>query len=174
MKQLKIDCLALRGWCPYFFDATLHITQFRSHRLIDQSFYEERGHRGFEGQHIEIELLTDITAFRHADKILYHRNAQHRLFVAWPEHIPDVRSAKRIFDAWCAATVYTTETGINFWKPEESDTDADSICRHMTDLCIITDTTIDYDESANAADSSEVGSGIPVAKVERPRLHSVQ
>lgn len=155
MKTYRVECLATCRAFPYLFEATLHISTNKTHRLMDRKFYEDECGGVFEDQHIEMELQIDIARFKHADTIRFHRNAQGRLYVRWPERIADVATAKRIFSVWCAGTAYTTDTGIDFWKIyEDQGRNPAQFLKHMADTYqIITDFEIETDDLTFAAAS---------------------
>lgn len=114
MVRDQIECIVLHGVRPYLFEAALCRSNSPQKRYIEKKFYDDHASGGFVGPHFEIELFTDVSKYPHADKIHYHQTPANRIFVCWTRHLPNAAAATTIFNAWCAGTVYTIETGEDF------------------------------------------------------------
>lgn len=110
----------------YQFFVTFHHSSGPAEHQIEHEFYvsSSLSHSVPPGKHIECEVVSPAL-WEHpaADKIHLHKSTKNgKWYVCWTNPVPDVATAQRILELWCAGTVYTMEHGEKFDKllvPEE-------------------------------------------------------
>lgn len=110
----EIECVVIHRAFPYPFEAKLQVSHSKAGRKIDKEFYDTHSNGGFDGTHIEIELITDVAALKNSEKIHFHRGGGGKAYVCWTQHVLTMEEATKLFRAWCVGTAYTIEIGEDF------------------------------------------------------------
>lgn len=95
------------------FVARVHLSVGRDERRIEQVFYDEWAKGGFDGPHVELEVIEpELWKEPNAPQFHFHtsqKTGQH--FVCWINHVPDESRARTLLDCWALATAYRMMTG---------------------------------------------------------------
>jgi len=95
------------------FAARVHLTATRDERRIEQPFYDEWANGGFDGPHVELEVIEpELWKESNAPQFHFHPSEKTgQPFVCWTYQVPDENHARILFDCWALATAYRMMTG---------------------------------------------------------------
>lgn len=115
LPEFRVDVAC--GDKTFAFLAFGHLTRSAKDRLMGTAFYEADPEAGlFEGDHYELELVTPVWTFDHANHIHFHTVSPGRHFMCYTRQLPDIESAKRFFKMWAVGTAYTELRGEPFGR----------------------------------------------------------
>ncbi len=83
--------------------------------MIEKEFYEKWCPTAIpQGEHHELELLTDFTAFYKHPLHIHKNPITGKQFMCWTGHVPTITLARKVFEMWGVGMVYTMIHGLDF------------------------------------------------------------